>query len=68
LLVSRALRMRTFADFAGRPSADGQSLEDRSVGFQQSPLFTEWRRGVGPLFASIPAVDHSEQVMKPDTR
>jgi heme-degrading monooxygenase HmoA len=34
------------------------TLEDHTVGFRQSPLFTQWRAIVGPFFASPPVVEH----------
>ena len=36
------------------------SLEAHTVGFRQSPLFTEWRAIVGPFFAAPPHVEHFE--------
>jgi heme-degrading monooxygenase HmoA len=36
------------------------TLEDHTVGFRQSPLFTEWRAIVGPFFAAPPNVEHFE--------
>ncbi len=36
------------------------TLEDHTVGFRQSPLFTEWRAIVGPFFAVPPHVEHFE--------
>ena len=36
------------------------TLEDHTVGFRQSPLFTQWRAIVGPFFAAPPAVEHFE--------
>ena len=40
------------------------TLEDHTVGFRQSPLFTEWRAIVGPFFASPPHVEHFELASK----
>ena len=37
------------------------TLEDHTVGFRQSPAFTEWRAILGPLFAAPPAVVHHEE-------
>jgi len=34
------------------------TLEDHTVGFRESPLFTEWRAIVGPFFAAPPVVEH----------
>lgn len=38
------------------------TLEDHTVGFRESPAFTEWRSHIGPFFASPPVVDHFEPV------
>ena len=35
-----------------------ETLEDHTVGFRESPLFTEWRGLVGGFFASAPFVEH----------
>ena len=40
------------------------TLEDHTVGFRESPLFTEWRAIVGPHFAAPPAVEHFELAFK----
>ena len=40
------------------------TLEDHTVGFRESPLFTEWRAIVGPFFAGPPNVEHYELVAK----
>ena len=37
------------------------TLEDHTVGFRQSPAFTEWRAILGPLFAAPPAVVHHHE-------
>jgi heme-degrading monooxygenase HmoA len=34
------------------------TLEDHTVAFRASPLFSEWRSIVGPFFASPPTVEH----------
>lgn len=34
------------------------SLDAHLVGFRESPLFTEWRRIIGPFFAAPPVVEH----------
>ena len=34
------------------------TLEDHTVGFRQSDLFTQWRAIVGPFFATPPVVEH----------
>jgi len=36
------------------------TLEDHTIGFRQSTLFTEWRAIVGPFFAVPPVVEHFE--------
>ena len=40
------------------------TLEDHTVGFRESPLFTEWRAIVGPFFAAPPHVEHFELTAK----
>ena len=40
------------------------SLEDHTVGFRGSALFTQWRAIVGPFFAVPPGVEHFELVGK----
>ena len=42
------------------------TLEDHTVGFRQSPAFTEWRAIVGPFFAAPPHVEHFELVAQSD--
>jgi heme-degrading monooxygenase HmoA len=37
------------------------TLEDHTVGFRESPAFTEWRAILGPLFAAPPAVVHHHE-------
>lgn len=37
-----------------------QTRDDHMVGFRESPLFVEWRRLLGPSFASAPEVEHYE--------
>ena len=34
------------------------TLEDHTVGFRESDLFTQWRAIVGPFFAAPPQVEH----------
>ncbi len=33
-------------------------LEDHTVGFRESELFTEWRAIIGPFFADAPHIEH----------
>ncbi len=40
------------------------TMEDHTVGFRQSALFTQWRAIVGPFFAAPPSVEHFELVGK----
>ncbi len=40
------------------------TLEDHTVGFRESALFTEWRGIVGPFFAVPPSVEHFELTYK----
>jgi heme-degrading monooxygenase HmoA len=42
------------------------TLEDHTVGFRESPAFTEWRSIVGPFFAAPPHVEHFELVAQSD--
>jgi heme-degrading monooxygenase HmoA len=39
-----------------------ETLEDHTVGFRASALFTEWRAMVGNFFAQPPHVEHFELV------
>ena len=41
-----------------------ETLEDHTIGFRQSPLFTQWRAIVGPFFAQPPVVEHFTLVAK----
>ena len=34
------------------------TLEDHTVGFRQSPAFTQWRAAIGPYFVQPPHVEH----------
>lgn len=34
------------------------TLEDHTVGFRESELFTQWRGLIGPFFAEAPSVEH----------
>jgi len=38
------------------------TLENHTVDFRQSDLFTQWRAIVGPFFAAPPVVEHFELV------
>lgn len=40
------------------------TLENHTVDFRQSELFTQWRGIVGPFFASPPVVEHFDLVVK----
>ena len=35
-----------------------ETLEDHTIGFRESDLFTQWRSRIGGYFATPPAVDH----------
>ncbi len=37
------------------------TLEDHTIGFRESPAFTQWRAILGPLFAGPPAVVHHHE-------
>jgi heme-degrading monooxygenase HmoA len=39
-----------------------ETLEDHTVGFRESPAFTQWRALIGSFFESPPLVDHLVQV------
>jgi heme-degrading monooxygenase HmoA len=72
-VASRAKGMRGFKVNKGIESPERyilqifwDTLEDHTVGFRQSPLFTEWRAIVGPFFASPPVVEHFTLVVKSD--
>lgn len=41
-----------------------ETLENHTVDFRQSDLFTQWRGIVGPFFASPPVVEHFDLVVK----
>ena len=41
-----------------------QAAFDHTIGFRQSPAFTEWRDIVGPFFAGAPNVEHYELLTK----
>jgi len=41
-----------------------ETLDDHTVGFRQSELFTQWRAIVGPFFASPPNVEHFDLVAR----
>lgn len=41
-----------------------ETLENHTVDFRGSPLFTEWRAIVGPFFASPPVVEHFDLLTK----
>ena len=40
------------------------TLEDHTVGFRQSELFTQWRAIIGPFFDGLPNVEHFELVAR----
>lgn len=41
-------------------TVEWDTLEDHTVGFRQSPAFTEWRAVIGPFFLEPPQVEHFE--------
>jgi len=41
-----------------------ETLEDHTVAFRGSDLFTQWRAIVGPFFVQPPVVEHFELVGK----
>ena len=42
------------------------TLENHTVDFRRSELFTQWRGIVGPFFAAAPVVEHFELLAKSD--
>jgi len=64
-ILSRSHGFRDFELLKGveRPSVytfiiHWDKLEDHTVGFRESNLFTEWREIIGPFFAHPPVVEH----------
>jgi heme-degrading monooxygenase HmoA len=41
-----------------------ETLEAHTVGFRQSPAFTQWREIIGGFFAAAPVVEHYEGVLR----
>ncbi|MGA7887835.1 MAG: antibiotic biosynthesis monooxygenase [Acidobacteriaceae bacterium] len=41
-----------------------ETLEAHTVGFRQSPSFTQWREIIGGFFAEAPVVEHYEGVLR----
>jgi heme-degrading monooxygenase HmoA len=39
------------------------TLEDHMKGFRESEAFAQWRKHLGPFFASPPAVEHYEETL-----
>ena len=39
------------------------SVDDHMKGFRESEAFVEWRKHLGPFFASPPAVEHYEETL-----
>jgi hypothetical protein len=39
------------------------TVEDHMKGFRESEAFAEWRKHLGPFFASPPAVEHYEETI-----
>ena len=70
-VISQAKGFRGFKVNRGIESAERyilqifwDTLEDHTVGFRGSALFTQWRAIVGPFFAGPPTVEHFEMVSK----
>ena len=70
-VISQAKGFRGFKVNRGIESAERyilqifwDTLEDHTVGFRGSALFTQWRGIVGPFFAGPPTVEHFEMVSK----
>ncbi len=43
-------------------TVEWDTLEAHTVGFRQSPAFTEWRAIIGPFFLEPPHVEHFDVV------
>ncbi len=43
-------------------TVEWDTLEAHTVGFRQSPAFTEWRAIIGPFFLQPPHVEHFDVV------
>ena len=56
----RSVRMTRGVESASRfvLLVEWDSVEAHEVNFRQSPNFPEWRRLIGPYFASAPQVEH----------
>jgi heme-degrading monooxygenase HmoA len=74
-VISRAEGMRGFKINKGVESPERyvlqifwDTLEAHTVGFRNSPLFTEWRAIVGPFFAQPPVVEHFTLLAKSDAK
>ena len=39
------------------------TVDDHMKGFRDSPAFAEWRKHLGPFFASPPAVEHYQETL-----
>jgi heme-degrading monooxygenase HmoA len=39
-----------------------ETVEDHTVGFRESELFTQWRGHIGAFFADPPAVEHYDPI------
>ncbi len=70
-VASKAKGFRGFKVHRGIESAERynlqifwETLEDHTVGFRQSELFTQWRAIVGPFFAGTPNVEHYDLVAR----
>ena len=70
-VISQAKGFQGFKDNKGIESPERYilqifwaTLENHTVDFRESPLFTQWRAIVGPFFASPPVVEHFELVTK----
>jgi quinol monooxygenase YgiN len=49
-----------------RLTVQWETMDDHMIGFRNSEAFSEWRRLVGPHFASLPRVEHVEVVLRSD--
>lgn len=64
-VLSKAKGFKSFQLLKGIEESDAyllhigwDTLEDHTIGFRESELFTKWREIIGPFFAASPEVTH----------
>lgn len=64
-VLSKAKGFKSFQLLKGIEESDTyllhitwETLEDHTIGFRESDLFTKWREIIGPFFAASPEVTH----------